>query len=237
MTMYDDSIRLSEAGGSRLGESATPAGLRAIERLLDRLGAHERAAAPFGMEDRVALGAGDLPRQLAALAAAERGMADEGLEERVYAVTRPIVCESGTRLEADAPAGLEERIFQATRGEIRGRSALRADFSESRSVDLPRLRIGLWAARMAAVLALGGGAWLALVAFRGQPSPAVVKPVEVVATTPDDDGLSFDEFDDVLESHMAFMRTVEYRPADVDVMDEDWCTSCELIELEEEISS
>lgn len=240
MTMYDDNIRQGEVSDVRSGEGATPAGLQALERLLDRLGAYERAAAPFGMEDRVAMGAGDLSRHLAALGAAERGLADKGLEARVYAATRSIVREADTRPEADAPAGLEERIFQATRSAIRDGSA-RADRTGAFAAGSGRrldVRIGLWAARMAAVLALGGGAWLAFVSFRGQASPIVVTPpVDLAAATPDDDGLSFDEFDDVLESHMAFMQTVEYRPAEVDVLDEDWCTSCELIELEQEISS
>jgi hypothetical protein len=95
------------------------------------------------------------------------------------------------------------------------------------------MRIGAWSARLAAVLALGGGVWLAWASFRGETSPPGVTPPVIVAH----EDLTFDEFDDVLESHLAFMQTVEYRPAELQVLDEDWCTSCELIEIEEEISS
>ena len=212
-----------------LGESATPADLRAVERLLERLGAHERADAPFGLEERIATGTGAIARSLDALARAEADAADAGMEGRVYRETRPVVAEAGSRLliEEDAPADLEERIFRATRGMI-----ARAD--QRAAAPTVVMRIGRWPARLAAVLALGGGVWLAWAVLRNGATPARPEPVEIVAV---DDEWSFDEFDQVLESHLTFMKTVEYRPADVDLLDEDWCTSCELIELEEEITS
>lgn len=220
----------------------TPTDLRAIERLLDRLGAYERGCSPFGMEDRLVLGVGVIGPHLDALAAAEMQEAGAGLEDRVYERSLPILLEAGALLQAaPTPEGLEERIFQATRGMVRGNAtaAVEPSVGQLRESNVSVLaRIGIWSARLAAVLALGAGVWLAFSSFRTEaPTHGLTPRPVIVAAAEADDDLSFDEFDEVLESHLAFMRTVEYRPIDVDVLDEDWCTPCELIEIEAEISS
>ena len=79
MTMNDESRTISRS---------TPADLAGVERLLERLGAHERSLAPFGMEERVAEGSGAITRALNDLGAAEAAMAGAGFESRIFAGSR-----------------------------------------------------------------------------------------------------------------------------------------------------
>ncbi len=136
-------------------EAAVPADLADIAGLLDGLGSAERASMPLGAGTRI--GAASVHALLhpdAAEVAAGAGVAAHSAAVEIE----------------QAPAGLEDRVFEASRGEIAGRARLRLVGADAHRAQRVTTRGGWWRSgvyRLAASVAIVGMGAVAFVSLRG----------------------------------------------------------------------
>jgi len=167
-------------------DEMTPADLIAIAALLDSLGSADRDSMPVGMAERIAA--------TSAGAMLHPDAADSA--EEIAAIARTVEVEREL-----VPAGLEQRVFEASRGELAGGTKLKLS-GEGKLPSRVTVRPAWWrggVARLAAAMAIVSAGVLVFVSLRqgGEALESTGTDVKVLSASFDSE---MAEFFDLLES-------------------------------------
>lgn len=166
-------------------ETVVPADVAEIAAMLDALGAAERASMPGGMAEGISA------VSYAALL----------YPESADAVTETSVVAASAEAEREhVPAGLEDRVFEASRRELVGAKPGLRLAGEGTLPPRRVVKLVWWqrsAMRVAAAVAIIGAGATAFVVLRGDEQAAVEPDVSVIAASFDSE---MERFFDLLES-------------------------------------